>query len=276
MNYPVPLVTTDWLADHLADENVRVLDGSWYLPQAGRDARGEYLAGHIPGAIFCDLEKLSDRKTTLPHMLPPAEEFAAEVGRLGVGSDTFVVVYDGSGLNMSAPRIWWMFRFFGHDRVAVLDGGLVKWRSEGRAVETGEVAGASGVFIPRRSLETIRTIQDVRDNLATRKEQVLDARSRGRFAGTEPEPRPGLRGGHIPGSHNLPFAELVNADGTMLEGDRLRARYEAAGIDLGKPVVTTCGSGTTACALLLGLHVLGAGSTALYDGSWSEWGATGD
>lgn len=276
MNYPVPLVTTDWLADHLADENVRVLDGSWYLPQAGRDARGEYLAGHIPGAIFCDLEKLSDRKTTLPHMLPPAEEFAAEVGRLGVGSDTFVVVYDGSGLNMSAPRIWWMFRFFGHDRVAVLDGGLVKWRREGRAVETGEVAQTSGVFIPRRSLETIRTIQDVRDNLATRKEQVLDARSRGRFAGTEPEPRPGLRGGHIPGSHNLPFAELVNADGTMLEGDRLRARYEAAGIDLGKPIVTTCGSGTTACALLLGLHVLGAGSTALYDGSWSEWGATGD
>ena len=276
MNYPMPLVSTEWLANHLADENVRVLDGSWYLPQAGRDARGEYLAGHIPGAVFCDLEKLSDRRTTLPHMLPPAEEFAAEVGRLGVGSHTFVVVYDGSGLNMSAPRIWWMFRFFGHDRVAVLDGGFEKWHREGRPMETGEVAAVPGLFIPRPGLETVRTIKDIRDNQVTREEQVLDARSRGRFAGTEPEPRPGLRAGHIPGSHNLPFPELIDEDGTMLERDSLRARYEAAGIDLTKPVVTTCGSGTTACALLLGLHVLGAGSTALYDGSWSEWGATGD
>jgi thiosulfate/3-mercaptopyruvate sulfurtransferase len=206
-------------------------------------------------------------------MLPSAEQFAREAGRLGVANEMMVVVYDGSGFNLSAPRIWFMFRAFGHERVAVLDGGLRKWRAEGRPVEPGSVIPTPRTFIPGSSLESVRTLDQVKENLVTRREQVLDARSRGRFAGTDPEPRPGLRGGHIPGSSNLPFQELVADDGTLLPLERLRARYEAAGIDLSRPVVTTCGSGTSACALLLGLHVLGVKTTALYDGSWSEWGA---
>lgn len=273
MNHPGPLVSTGWLNDHIGDEKVRILDGSWYLPQSGRDPRAEYEQGHIPGAVFCDLDAMSDPDTQLPHMLPSAEQFAREAGRLGVANEMMVVVYDGSGFNMSAPRIWWMFRAFGHEHVAVLDGGLRKWRAEGRPVEPGSVIPTPRTFIPGSSLESVRTLDQVKENLVTRREQVLDARSRGRFAGTDPEPRPGLRGGHIPGSSNLPFQELVADDGTLLPLEPLRARYEAAGIDLSRPVVTTCGSGTSACALLLGLHVLGVKTTALYDGSWSEWGA---
>lgn len=272
MNHPEPLVSTQWLADHLADEKVRILDGSWYLPQFGRDSRAEYQQGHIPGAVFCDLDAMSDPDTRLPHMLPPAQQFAREAGRLGVANDMLVVAYDGSGFNMSAPRIWWMFRAFGHEQVVVLDGGFKKWRAEGRPVERGDFIPKPGTFIPGKSLESVRTLEDMKENLVTRREQVLDARSRGRFAGTDPEPRPGVRSGHIPGSSNLPFQELVGDDGTLLPAERLRARYEGAGIDLSRPVVTTCGSGTTACALLLGLSVLGVKSTALYDGSWSEWG----
>jgi thiosulfate/3-mercaptopyruvate sulfurtransferase len=206
-------------------------------------------------------------------MLPPPDVFAREAGLLGVGNDTSVVVYDGSGLNMTAPRIWWTFRAFGHARVAVLDGGRKKWLAEGRALETGALRATPRQFVAQPSLEMVRTIGDMRENQQLRREQVLDARSRGRFSGTDAEPRPGLRAGHIPGSHNLPYQELIAEDGTLLPPAELRARYEAAGIDLEKPVVTTCGSGVTACALLLGLRVLETGSAALYDGSWSEWGA---
>lgn len=273
MTYPVPLASTEWLSRHLEDDRVRVLDASWYLPSARRDPAAEHAAGHIPGAIFCDLDAISDQQTPLPHMLPSAEQFARHAGLLGVGDDTFVVVYDASGFNMSAARVWWMFRAFGHDSVAVLDGGLGKWRSEGRPLEAGVVTASSRTFNPLARPKMVRSIEALRKNLTTVREQVLDARSRGRFAGTEPEPRAGLRGGHIPGSRNLPFTALVRPDGTLLPPAELRARFEEAGIQLDKPVVTTCGSGTTACALLLGLHVLGAGSTALYDGSWTEWGA---
>jgi thiosulfate/3-mercaptopyruvate sulfurtransferase len=273
MNFPAPLVTTDWLAGHLDDNRVRILDGSWYLPQSGRDARLEYENAHVPGAVFCDLEAISDPDTSLPHMLPPAGLFARQAGALGIGNETFVVVYDGSGFNMTAPRIWWTFRAFGHERVAVLDGGFKKWRREGRPVEAGSRAATPEVFTARASLESVRSLQDMRTNQESGGEQVLDARSPGRFQGIDPEPRPGVRGGHIPGSHNLPYQELVGSDGSLLTPAELRARYEAAGIDLAKPVVTTCGSGVTACALLLGLRTLGVRSLALYDGSWSEWGA---
>ena len=273
MDLPTPLVTTEWLAAHLLDPNLRVLDGSWYLPQSGRNARLEYEAAHIPGAVFCDLESISDPDSPLPHMLPSPELFSHQAGLLGVGNQTSVVVYDGSGLNMTAPRIWWMFRAFGHARVAVLDGGRKKWRAEGRELDAGAVTVVPREFVTRPSLETVRTIGDMRENQQSSKEQVLDARSRGRFQGTDPEPRLGLRAGHIPGSYNLPYQELIADDGALLPPEELRARYEAAGIDLARPVVTTCGSGVTACALLLGLRVLGNQSMALYDGSWSEWGA---
>jgi thiosulfate/3-mercaptopyruvate sulfurtransferase len=273
MEFPTPLVTTEWLAAHLSHPNVRILDGSWYLPQSERDARSEYERGHIPGAVFCDLEAISDPDTPLPHMLPSPEFFARQAGLLGIGDDTFVVVYDGSGLNMTAPRIWWMFRAFGHQGVAVLDGGFKKWRAEGRAVEAGMVAPVPRDFHARPSLEVVRSMEEMRANLNSGREQVLDARSRGRFQGRDPEPRPGLRSGNIPGSYNLPYQELVAKDGTLLSPAELRARYAAAGIDLARPVVTSCGSGVTACALLLGLRVLGSNSVALYDGSWSEWGS---
>ena len=272
MNFPTPLVTTDWLAAHLSHEDVRVLDGSWYLLQSGRNPRLEYVRGHIPGAVFCDLEAISDPAASLPHMLPSPGQFARQAGLLGVANDTFVVIYDSVGL-MTAPRIWWTFRAFGHERVAVLDGGLRKWQAEGRAIDAGTVTPEPREFTAKSSLETVRSLQDMKTNQESGREQVLDARSRGRYQGIDPEPRPGLRAGHIPGSHNLPYQELTGNDGSLLPPAELRARYEAAGIDLAKPVVTTCGSGVTACALLLGLRVLGARSVALYDGSWSEWGS---
>jgi thiosulfate/3-mercaptopyruvate sulfurtransferase len=206
-------------------------------------------------------------------MLPSPDLFSRQAGLLGIGNDTLVVVYDGSGLNMTAPRIWWTFRAFGHERVAVLDGGFKKWQAEGRAVESGMVTPVPQTFRAGPSLETVRSLQQMQANLESGREQVLDARSRGRFQGTDPEPRPGLRSGHIPGSENLPYQELMAKDGTLLPPTELRARYAAAGIDLTRPVVTTCGSGVTACALLLGLRVVGADSVALYDGSWSEWGS---
>jgi len=271
--FPTPLVSTPWLAAHLDQSNLRVIDGSWYLPQSGRDPRAEYLAGHIPGAVFADLDALSNAATALPHMVPPADQFARAAGALGIADDTRVVVYDGSGANLSAARLWWLFRLFGHEPVAVLDGGWNKWLAEGRPVDTGPVVPAGRFFTPRPPLEAVRSLHDMRENLRTRREQVLDARSRGRFEGSQPEPRPGLRGGHIPGSRNLPFQELHRPDGTLLPPAELRRTFIAAGIDLGRPVVATCGSGTSACALLLGLHVLGDTPRALYDGSWAEWGS---
>lgn len=271
--FPTPLVTTGWLASHLTDSNLRVLDGSWYLPQSGRDARAEYRAGHIPGAVFCDLDALSEAATPLPHMLPSATQFARGAGALGVGMHTRIVVYDGSGYNMSAARVWWMFRAFGHAEVAVLDGGLRKWRAEGRPLEPGWVSVTPAAFTPGPSLESVRSLEEMRRNTSSRKEQVLDARSHGRFAGIEPEPRAGIPSGHIPGSRNLPFQELTGQDGALLPPEQLRARFAAAGIDLSQPVIATCGSGTSACALLLGLRVLGAPPAALYDGSWTEWAA---
>jgi thiosulfate/3-mercaptopyruvate sulfurtransferase len=270
-----PLVSTEWLAARLGRDGLRVVDGSWYLPGSGRDAVAEYAAGHLPGAVFFDLDASSDQAARLPHMLPDADTFGARAAALGLSDGDDLIVYDGSGVNLSAPRVWWMFRTFGHDRVAVLDGGTGKWRREGRPLERGvPPAPRRGRFTARQNQDVVLGLEAVRFALSTI--QLADMRSAGRFAGTEPEPRAGLRGGHIPGSRNLPFTELVAPDGTVLPLDQLRQRIVAAGIDLSRPVIATCGSGTSACALIHALHLLGDDRVALYDGAWTEWGGRED
>jgi thiosulfate/3-mercaptopyruvate sulfurtransferase len=270
-----PVVSTDWLAKHLGAPDLRVLDGTWHMPQLKRDARAEFAQAHVPGAAFFDIDAIADHATTLPHMLPAPEAFAEAVGALGVGSGDRVVVYDTRGV-VSAARVWWTFRAFGHDAVAVLDGGLKKWRAEGRPVERGAPAPPRRAFTARPQPALVRDLAAMRANLASRAAQVLDARSAGRFAGTEPEPRAGLRGGHIPGSLNLPYETLYRADGTLKPPDELAGAVRAAGVDLGRPVVTTCGSGVTASVLALALYLLGRRDVAVYDGSWSEWGGRAD
>ncbi|HEY0970642.1 MAG TPA: 3-mercaptopyruvate sulfurtransferase [Gemmatimonadales bacterium] len=270
-----PLVSTEWLAGRLGDPSLRVLDASWYLPTSGRDARREYLDGHLPGAVFMDLDAVSDTTSDLPHMLPAPDDFARHAGALGVGDGTTVVVYDGSGTNLSAPRAWWMFRVFGHDRVAVLDGGMKLWRAEGRPLEGGEVAPEPAHFTPRIAPALVRDMSAVRDAVRSGDAQVVDMRPAGRFEGRDPEPRPGLRSGSIPGSVNVPFTTLTRADGTALPPDELRRHLADAGVRLDHPVIASCGSGTSACSLLLNLERLGKHDWSLYDGSWAEWGREG-
>jgi thiosulfate/3-mercaptopyruvate sulfurtransferase len=272
---PATLVSTEWLAAQLArpqseHSGVRVLDGSWHMPNLERDPRREFEEGHIPGAAFFDIDGIADRSTSLPHMLPSAAQFARQVGELGISNRDLVVVYDVRGV-VSAARVWWTFRAMGHDRVAVLDGGLRKWKAEGREVETGPAKVAPVRFRAQLRRAIVRNLEQVRRNIGTRREQVLDARSRGRFAGTEPEPRAGLRGGHIPGSLNLPYDALYQPDGTMLPPEELRHAFAASGVNPARPVATTCGSGITASVLALGLHLIGHRKVAVYDGSWTEW-----
>jgi thiosulfate/3-mercaptopyruvate sulfurtransferase len=274
--YPPPLVSTEWLAARLGRPDVQIVDGSWYLPDSGRDAAAEYAAAHIPGAVFYDLEASSHRESTLPHMLPPAAEFAARMSALGLDDRSTIVVYDGSGVNLSAPRVWWTFRVFGHRAAAVLDGGLGKWRAEGRPVESAVVMPKPGRFRARLDREGVRDLAAVRANVESGREQVVDTRPAERFEGTQPEFRPGVRSGHIPGSLNVPYTDLVSPDGTLLPPDELRARLVAAGVSLSRPIVASCGSGTSACALVLGLAVLGHDRVAVYDGSWTEWGGRSD
>lgn len=270
------LVSAEWLAERLGRPGLRVLDASWYLPAAGRDPRAEYEAGHVPGALFFDLDAVSEHATALPHMLPSAESFARSMADLGLLDEDDLVVYDGTGANMSAARAWWMFRVFGHPAVAVLDGGLGKWRREGRPLEPGAVVLPRGRFTARLDRSAVRALADVRANLMTQREQVVDMRPAGRFAATAPEPRAGLRGGHIPGSRSLPYGDLVAPDGTLLAPETLRGRLAAAGVDPARPIVATCGSGTSACTLIHALHLLGHDEAALYDGSWTEWGGRDD
>jgi thiosulfate/3-mercaptopyruvate sulfurtransferase len=245
------------------------------MPQLKRDARAEFTEAHVPGAVFFDIDAIADPRTSLPHMLPRASEFARSVGRLGIGDRDRVIVYDSRGV-VSAARVWWTFRAFGHDAVAVLDGGLPRWRAEGRPVESGTPAPKPRKFSSRLRRSLVRDLASMRQNLTARRAQVLDARSRGRFAGTEPEPRAELRPGHIPGSLNLPYDELYQTDGTLLPADALRQKFEGAGLDLDKPVVTSCGSGVTASVLALGLYAIGRPGVAVYDGSWTEWGGRDD
>jgi thiosulfate/3-mercaptopyruvate sulfurtransferase len=270
-----PLVSTAWLAEHLADADLRILDATWYLPHLRRNARAEFREAHIPGAMYFDIDAIADHHRGLPHMLPDPAIFADAVGALGVGDGDRVVVYAGKYLVASA-RVWWTFRAFGHRRIAVLDGGFPRWREEGRPIEAGEPSPVRHRFTAHVHPELVSDLEAVRRNVTTHHAQVVDARSAGRFAGTEPEPREGLRGGHIPGSLNLPYDRLFGQDGMLLPGNDLRRAFEAARVDLQRPIVTTCGSGVTACVLALGLDLVGRPDVAVYDGSWTEWGGRDD
>jgi len=269
------LVTTGWLVANLGRRNLRVVDGSWHMPELGREAFEEFVEAHVPGAGFFDIDEIADPSTPLPHMLPSARTFAERVGRLGITNADRVVVYDTRGV-VSAARVWWTFRAFGHARVAVLDGGFPKWRAEARPVEPGLPTPRPRRYTARLHRSLVRDLEQMRANLTRHREQVLDARSSGRFVGAEPEPRPGLRSGHIPGSLSLPYERLYAKDGALLGPDDLRRAFEAAGVDLDRPVVTTCGSGITASVLALGLSLLGRDRVAVYDGSWTEWGGRPD
>lgn len=272
-----PLVSPLWLETELHNPKLRILDASWHMPAAQRDPKVEFIAKRIKGAQFFDIDGVSDHGTPLPHMLPTANDFAASVSALGISSDSIVVVYDTTGLS-SAARAWWMFRVFGHDNVFVLDGGLPGWLHISGPVESGPATKPEpGRFTAHYRPELVRSVEDMRAILESGAEQVLDARATGRFQGTVPEPRAGLRGGHIPGARNLPFGDILDPETKlMLTGDALGERFTGAGIDLSKPITTSCGSGVTAAVLALGLHRLGVENVALYDGSWTEWGGRHD
>ena len=269
------LVTTEWLANELGASDLRIVDASWHLPDTGRDAAAEYEACHIPGAVFMDLSDLIDSSTSLPNMLPPPEKFASRMQSLGLGDGSRIVLYDDSTVK-SAARAWFMLRMFGAHDVAILDGGIAKWKREGRRVEQGKQKLRHRHFTVWQDDKNVRTKADMLRNLHEKAEQVVDARDPGRFTGETPDPRPNMASGHIPGSSNVPHSALFNPDGTMKDAKALKAAFEGAGVDLAKPVVTSCNSGMTASVLAFGLHRLGKDDVALYDGSWSEWGADAD
>jgi thiosulfate/3-mercaptopyruvate sulfurtransferase len=270
-----PLVSTDWLAEHLGEPGLVVLDGSWHMPADGRDAKAEYAAAHIPGAVFFDIDAISDHASPLPHMLPAPQDFATAVRRLGVDADSTLVVYDTVGV-FSAPRVWWSFRAMGHAKAFVLDGGLKKWVAEGHPVEAGWREPEHGEFKAHPAADLLADTEAVRAALASGAAQVVDARSATRFRGDAPEPRPGLRAGHMPGAHNVPWSQVVAADGTLAAPAQLMAAFEAAGVDPAEAIITTCGSGISASILALALARLGREDVAVYDGSWTEWGSRSD
>ncbi len=269
------IVETSWLADHLSAPDLAVLDASWHLPTAKRDPKAEYAAEHIPGALFFDIDEISDETSNLPHMLPSTVKFASRMKKMGVGDGMRVIVYDSVGI-ASAPRAWWMFRVMGHTDVAVLNGGLKKWKAEGREVESGPpMRRSERHFTPRFDAGLVRDLDDMKAHVGKRDAQLIDARAASRYTGEEKEFRPGLRAGHIPGSYNLPYGKLLTPDGTLRPVDELRAAFVAAGIDPNSPIVTTCGSGVSAAVLALALSQLGRVDVPVYDGSWSEWGREG-
>ncbi len=265
------LVSTDWLERELGASDLRVVDATKFL-EADRDARAEYEVGHIPGAVFMDLAELTDATSDVDNMAPPAEKFASRMQSLGLGDGSRIVLYDDSPLK-SAARGWWLLKLFGAHDVALLDGGLAKWKAEGRPLEMGKQTLRHRHFTVWRDAKAVRTKDEMLANVASAAEQVVDARSGPRFTGEDRDPRPGVAPGHIPGSRSLPFGELFNADGTWKRGDALQAAFDAAGVDLDQPLVTTCGTGMTATVVAFGAHLLGKDDVAVYDGSWSEWGA---
>ncbi|WP_298909304.1 3-mercaptopyruvate sulfurtransferase [uncultured Aliiroseovarius sp.] len=272
---PKTLVSTDWLAKHLKDPDLRILDASWYLPDMNRDAKAEYDAAHIPGARFFDIDEIADLRSDLPHMMPPVEKFMSRVRAMGVGDGHQIVVYDGMGL-FSAARVWWMFRLMGHKDIAVLDGGLPKWQAEGHPVEDMPPVIRDRHMTVTRQAHMVKDVTQVAAASKLGDYEIIDARGAERFRGEVPEPREGLRAGHIPNSKNVPFATLLNADGTMKSPEDTRAVFEAANVNLDKPAILSCGSGVTAAILALALERQGHDRHAVYDGSWSEWGMYSD
>lgn len=272
---PRTLVSTDWLADHLKDPDLRIFDASWYMPAMNRDAKAEYDDRHIPGARFFDIDEISDLRSPLPHMAPPVEKFISRMRAMGVGDGHQVVVYDGMGL-FSAARVWWLLRLMGKTDVAVLNGGMPKWLGEDRPIEDMPPVMRERHITVQRQAALIKDVTQVARASKLGDHQIVDARGAARFAGIEPEPREGLASGHIPGALNLPFDQLISADGTMKDDAALRAAFEAADVDLSKPVITSCGSGVTAAILSLALERLGHRDHSLYDGSWTEWGSFPD
>lgn len=274
---PDALVSTEWLAGHLTAPDVRVVDASYYLPIQNRDAREEYLEEHVPGAVYLDIDDVAADDNPYPHMIPTAEKFASRVRKLGLGNGNRVVVYDGTGFASAAARVWWMFRLFGHKDVAVVDGGFPKWLREQREVDDLPPMPRERHFVARMDTTLLRTTEDLLANLDSRREQVVDARTPGLFKGTDPELWPHKKVGHIPGSLNVPFADLIDdRNRTFRPAGVIVERFQAAGVDLDKPIVCTCGSGVTACVLALALHLVGHERFSVYDGSWAEWGLRDD
>lgn len=269
------LVSTDWLANEIGASDLRIVDATWFMPDAGRNAQAEYEGGHIPSAVFMDLEELADANSNLPNTLPPPEKFASRMQSLGLGDGSRIVVYDDSPFK-SATRAWWMLTLFGAHDVAILDGGIAKWKAEGRPLETGKPTLRHRHFTVWKDDKAVRNKADMLANLHSKGADVVDARGVGRFTGAEAEPRPEMASGHIPGSRNLPFGQLFSADGTWKRGAELTQAFTDAGVDLNKPMITTCGSGMTAAVVLFGARMTGKTDVALYDGSWSEWGLDPD